>query len=169
VGQIRPSDLSRGFGSVGTLLSHSNGRLENVSLRFHLPGLATNSSKRAQEENSLPDQRSNLQDSHEGQDACKPFNFPLYAEIIAGLVAQAIGLVGAYLYVRNRFWGVLVIALALAMVFSVLTTVGFCDPLFWRAEWRSLTGKEANRCQCSEQSENRQSLHIPPQQSTNKT
>jgi len=31
---------------------------------------------------------------------------------------------------------------------SILTTTAFCDPLFWRAEWRALSGAgNPNRCE----------------------
>jgi hypothetical protein len=38
--------------------------------------------------------------------------------------------------------------LGIGLLASVLTSIGFCDPLFWRAEWRALTFQEANRCSC---------------------
>jgi hypothetical protein len=48
--------------------------------------------------------------------------------------------------------------LGLHFGFSTLTITGFCNPLFWRAGWRSLTDQEASRCQRSEQTYYRQTF-----------
>jgi len=76
-------------------------------------------------------------------------NFPLYVKVLAFLLAIFITCWGGWLSEHRPWLGRLLGALGIGLLASVLTSIGFCDPLFWRAEWRSLTGQEANRCQCS--------------------
>lgn len=51
-------------------------------------------------------------------------------------------------YSSRRFAGIISILLGSCLILSSLTLVAFCDPLFWRAEWRSLTFRGADRCGC---------------------
>jgi hypothetical protein len=123
-------------------------------LRLHPIGLSVNVASGLSQEQSLPDHTAHLQESNQRQESCKPFQFPLYGEILAALLASLIASWGGWLWGGgHRIWGSLIAALGLGLCFSVLTTAGFCDPLFWRAEWRSLTGQEANRCDCAEHTE----------------
>jgi hypothetical protein len=92
-----------------------------------------------------------LQNSDSSQNSCKPFEFPLYGNILAALLAGLITSCGGWLSGRGNRWGWIVGFLGIGLLWSILTTIGFCDPLFWRAEWRALTGQEANRCQCAKQ------------------
>jgi hypothetical protein len=52
-------------------------------------------------------------------------------------------------YVNHRLRGALLFACGSVFIFSTLTSVAFGDALFWRAEWRALSGKNPYR-QCSE-------------------
>lgn len=129
------------------------GFLRIFGLRIHDVGLGMNVASGLPKQDSLPSHRPNLQHSHESQDSCKPFEFPLYSEILAALLASLIACWGGWLWGGgHRIWGGLLAVLGLGLAASVLTTVGFCNPLFWRAEWRSLTFQEANRCQYAEHS-----------------
>jgi hypothetical protein len=124
-------------------------------LQFGLPG---DGFPRRPQKSGLPSHGPNLQDADYRQGSCKPFEFPLYSEILAALLASLIASWGGWLWAGgNRVRGGLCAVLGLGIVASVLTTVGFCDPLFWRAEWRSLTFQEANRCEC-QHSEYRQTF-----------
>jgi IS1 family transposase len=108
-----------------------------------------------------------LQNPNNSQYSCKSFDFPLYIDILSGLLFYCLIWLGEYLYLvrGQRRRGAFVTIIGACLLFSMFTAIGFCDPIFWRAEWRSLTGKGANRCGC--ESENRQefphNLAIVPQ------
>ena len=142
------------FGGSGRLLgggnrfSQNRGLLLHVSRRsFHPLGLSMNITTSLPQQKSLPDHRSNLQHANDGQHSCKPLELPLYLQIPAALLTCFIAWCGFFLYVRRRkFYGSLLILCGLGLLFSVLTTIGFGDPLFWRAEWRALTFQHPDRC-----------------------
>jgi len=107
------------------------------------------------------EQEQTLQSAYNRQGSCKPFNFLLYFEILAFLLAIPIISWGGWLSGRGSRLGRCIGLLGIGLLWSTITAVSFCDPLFWRAEWRSLTGQEANRCHCPDYPEYRQSFqHI---------
>jgi hypothetical protein len=99
-----------------------------------------------------------LHDAYSRQDSCKPFEFPLYSEIFATLLACLIASWGGWLSGRGNRWGWSVGLAGIGLLFSVLTTIGFCDPLFWRPYWHLLNSQEANRCQCDQPADYRQTF-----------
>jgi hypothetical protein len=128
-----------------------------VRLSFHPIGLGVNILAGLFQEQRLPDHCSYLQKPDEYQQAGENRQFPLYLEILAGLLASFIASWGGWLMGgRHRIRGVLLAVLGLALIASVLTTIGFCDPLFWRPYLRILTGQNPYRCQWDEQGQYRQ-------------
>jgi len=108
----------------------------------------------------LPNHRSYLQKSDKRQESCKPFEFPLYAEILTALLASLIASWGGWLCGgENRVWGGCLIILGLCLTASTLTTVGFADPLFWRVGGNLLTGREADRHECQQTEYHQTSQH----------
>ena len=101
-----------------------------------------------------------LQQANNDQPSCKGLEFPLYIEILASLLANFIAWWGGWLLYgkrRRRILGSALVVLGFCLYASVLTTILFCDPLFWRAEWRAFSsGQNPYRCQWSEYSEYRQ-------------
>lgn len=76
--------------------------------------------------------------------------FRLFAEIIVGAVACAIMYRGTGYYGMGRCaLGFLCVIGGSCLLLSVLTTTAFCDPIFWRAEWRALSGHDPYRCNTS--------------------
>lgn len=128
--------------------------------KFGQSALLFNGFPSSSQQNPLPYHRANLQNPDYRQHPCKQFQLPLYCEIIAALLASLIAAWGGWLWGRRCFMGGGLLAIiGLAMTASVLTTTGFCDPLFWRAEWRALTGQEADRCSCQQHSDDQEFTH----------
>jgi hypothetical protein len=142
------------------LLIHEIGLLTHVpGLSLHPIGLSLNVPASLAEQNGLPTNKDHLQYADYRQDSCKPFEFPLYDEILAALLTTLIASWGGWLLGgKHRIYGGLLAVPSLGLIASILTTASFCDPLFWRAEWRSLTGQEANRCQSAGQTYYRQTF-----------
>src|ERR1700678_2971029 len=68
-------------------LSNSAHEITHVpSLGFHPSGLGLDVASRLFQEPSLPNHRYDLQHANYRQDSCKPFDFPLYGEILAALL-----------------------------------------------------------------------------------
>jgi len=139
------------------------------SLPVHSVGLPFDGSPSGSQKSGLPDHLPNLQQTNYNQKPCEPFELPLYGEICAALLASLIAIWGGWLWGGgNRIWGGLLAVFGLGLLASALTAVGFCDPLFWRAEWRSLTFQEANRCGC-QQSEYHQAFEHDGENVSHKT
>lgn len=128
-------------------------------LFLHQIGLAFDGSQSLAQKPCLPDHRPGLQYSNQSQDSCKPFEFPLYSEILAALLTSLIAWLGCGLWgAGHRAFGGLLAVIGLGLCLSVLTTIGFCDPSFWRPFGRILTGQNPYRCQWDEHSQYRQTL-----------
>jgi hypothetical protein len=105
----------------------------------------------------LPDHRADLQATYCNFQAPDDYwqqgeerQFPLY--LLACLVTWG----GAWLWGSGRrTCGLLIAALGLGMCLSSLTTIGLCDPLFWRPFERILSGQNPYRCQWDQQTDYR--------------
>ena len=135
---IQGSGIGRYSRGIGALFGDQTSQLHfcklllhPTSLRFHPFGLLVDIDASLIKKNRLPNHRANLQYADYRQDSCKPFEFTLYEEIPAALLASLIACWGGWLLAGgHRAWGGLLITLGLVLVSSVLTTAGFCDPLF---------------------------------------
>jgi hypothetical protein len=92
-------------------------------------------------------QDDSLQDPYCRQDSGKPLYLSLCVQVLALVLAILVTPWGSWLAGSGgRVLGTVLGVFGIGLLGTVLTIIGFCDPLFWRAEWRSLTGQEANRC-----------------------
>jgi len=126
---------------LGTELSYQS-LIRNIGLRL-------DGAKRSLEQKSLPYHRAYLQSAYQHEQPSKNRQLSLYTEIFFGvcIVGAAIG--GCYLYDNGwRLWATTIFVLCSCLLLSVFTETAFCDPLFWRAEWRSLAGSSQDACRC---------------------
>lgn len=87
--------------------------------------------------NRLPGQKQDdpLQDPHCRQDSGKPRDFPLYGKILTFILAVFVISFGGWLSSGpRRILGTTLGVIGIGLLASSLTMIGFCDPLFWRAE-----------------------------------
>jgi hypothetical protein len=90
-----------------------------------------------------PSQKKNrsLQDTYGCQYFGKPCDLPLYGKILTFVLALYVTSFGGWLAGGpKRILGATLGVIGIGVLVSSLTMIGFCDSLFWRAEWRSLTG-----------------------------
>jgi hypothetical protein len=153
--------------SLGGHLRSGNRISQDLGLSLHPLGLGMNVIASLFQKPSLPDHCANLQPSNcnsqcpnnykqQGEDR----HFPLYLEILAALLACLITCMGGGLWgFGHRILGGMIAVLGLACSLSVLTSVGFCDPFFWRPFQRVMAGQNPYRCQWTQQTEYRETLH----------
>jgi IS1 family transposase len=147
--------LNGGFAILHKIRRKLNSQRDNIDPLAHRGslnvGLPFDGSQSAAQEIGLPYHRASLQEPYEYQAPCKPFEPPLYGYILATLLACFIASWGGWLWGGgHRVWGGLLAALGLWLITSTLTTVGFGDPLFWRAGWRLLSGQDPDRRDCQD-------------------
>jgi hypothetical protein len=126
---------------------------------FHQISLTLDRLERAPQKPRLPDHRECLDEANYHQTASKPFEFPLYIEVFLFCFGFLLVAGGGCLYIDGRGrWTICVVLLGSCLLASCFTSALCCDPAFWRVGWRGLTGQEANRCQCADQTEYHQTF-----------
>jgi hypothetical protein len=126
-------------------LGSGNGFPQSLALVLHVPGLDLNFFLRVFQQPRLPDHRACLQQSDEYQQAGEQRQFPLYLEILAGFLLCGFACWGGWLASHGWRIGLVIAILEIGLLASVLTTTGFCDPLFWRPLGRILTNQNPYR------------------------
>jgi len=155
------------LGRISTRLGGGNRLLKNAGLPIHVPGLGLdpiglpfNVSASLAQQNRLPDHTANLEQTDQYQPACQPYESVLYLEILSGVLAGLIASWGGWLWAGGyRWWGSLVVGLALWLFLSFATAITFGDLYFWRVGWRILTGSNPYQY---EQTDYRQSFQHNP-------
>lgn len=135
------------------------GRFQNSRLPFHLIGLGLNGPERPSEQTRLPEHGNSLQKANNDQTARKPFEFPLYIEILLFGIGYILVAAGGCWFIYGRgLWTVVVVALGFRLLASCITSAMLCDPIFYRVGWHALRGHSADRCQCSKNGKYRPSF-----------
>jgi IS1 family transposase len=95
---------------------------------------------------SLPPNERCGQDCDNNQIACVFDDLPLYFIVASAIFIAFIARLGIVLLDDHRYWGGLLCSLSILGFASLSTTVLFNDPLFWRAEWLALRGRDPDKC-----------------------
>ncbi len=140
-----------------------------LDLAIHVPGLSlhpiglpVNILAGLAEQDRLPADENQLQESDYSQTPCEIHEPTLYLEILAACLCGLIMGWGGWLWGgggRGRVYGGLVMVLCVWLFLSFFTGFLFNDPLFWRPLSHILTGQNPYHCQWDQQTEYRQMFH----------